>query len=304
MRCRSAAAFATGLALLLSAAAPAGASYPAPAEQRATGRGVTVVAVGDISCPPGAAATAGTCRQRATARLAARLDPHTVLTLGDLQYDTGTYLEYRLSYDASWGDLRPLTRPAPGNHEYGTPGALGYYRYFQHRQPGPPGWYAYRVGAWRMYALNSECGIVDCDAQRRWLGRQLVAHSRACTLMYLHRPRYSSGTDHGSDPSVQGLWRAADRHGVDVALAGHEHSYERFVRMDAAGNPTANGIQSFVVGTGGRSLYALGAPETGSVVRYNDDFGVLAMRLRADSYAWRFQTIAGTLVDSGARDCV
>lgn len=304
MRCRSAAACAIGLALVLSAAPPAAASYPPPAGQRAASHGVQVVAVGDIACPPGTATTSEACRQGATAGLATRLDPRAVLALGDLQYDTGAYRDYRHSYARSWGVLRPLTRPVPGNHEYGTSGAGGYYRYFRHRQPGQPGWYAYRLGAWRLYALNSECGIVDCDAERRWLRTQLVEHRRACTLMYMHRPRYSSGTEHGSDPTVQGLWRVADRHGVDVALAGHEHNYERFVGMDATGNADPDGIQSFVVGTGGHSLYPFGTAETGSVERYNDDFGALAMRLRAGSYTWRFKTITGTPVDSGAGDCV
>jgi hypothetical protein len=262
------------------------------------------VAVGDIACPPGATKTVTTCRQGATARLARRLDPRAVLAVGDTQYDTGAFRAYRRSYDRTWGALRSVTRPAPGNHEYGTPGARGYYRYFRNRQPGPPGWYAYRLGAWRLYALNSECTRVDCEAQRLWLLSDLASHPRDCTLMYMHRPRYSSGGEHGSDASVAELWRVADHQGVDVALGGHDHDYERFVRMDADGNPSADGIQSFVTGLGGKSLYGFGAAETGSVVRYNDDFGVLAMQLRPGSYTWRFKSIGGELVDSGRRACV
>ena len=295
-----------GLAVALLAsgasAAPGGAAPSAGDGTRE--RRVTIVAVGDIACSPGAARTASSCRQGATARLAARMHPTAVLALGDTQYDTGAYRAYQHSYHRSWGALRPITRPVPGNHEYGTPGARGYYRYFGDRQPGRPGWYAYRLGAWRLYALNSECSRVDCEAQRLWLLTDLATHPRACTLMYLHRPRYSSGGEHGSDASLQALWEVADMQGVDVALAGHDHSYERFVRMDAAGNPSADGIQSFVSGLGGKSLYRFGAAATGSLIRYNDDFGVLAMRLRAGSYAWRFKTIGGELVDSGSRSCV
>ena len=299
-------ALAQGLVVVLLAS---GASVPAagaqPSSVQRTGdRGVKIVAAGDIACLPGAATTATTCRQGATARLAARLDPTAVLALGDTQYDVGAFSAYRHSYDLTWGALRPVTRPVPGNHEYGTPNARGYYRYFRQRQPGPPGWYAYRLGAWRLYALNSECDAADCEAQLVWLLSDLASHPRACSLMYLHRPRYSSGSEHGSDPSVRALREIADEHGVDVALAGHEHNYERFVRMDAAGNPSGDGIQSFVVGTGGKSLYPFGAVESGSVVRYNDDFGVLALGLRRRSYAWRFKTIGGQLVDSGSRSCV
>ena len=34
------------------------------------------------------------------------------------------------SYGPSWGRLKSITRPVAGNHEYGTPGAAGYFDYF------------------------------------------------------------------------------------------------------------------------------------------------------------------------------
>lgn len=266
-------------------------------------RGVKVVAAGDIACPPAAAKADRQCRQGATARLARRMHPAAVLTLGDLQYSRGDIDEFRGSYARSWGRLRPRTYPTPGNHEYETPGAAGYYRYFRKRQPGPPGWYAYRLGAWRLYSLNSECGAVNCDAERRWLHRDLRRHRRQCSLMYMHEPRYSSGTAHGGTTKVQGLWRVAYKQGVDVALAGHEHNYERFRRLDHRGRTVADGIVSFVVGTGGRSLYNLGDARHGSVVRYNEAFGVLALRLRDGSYRWQFKTIGRNVIDRGSHRC-
>jgi acid phosphatase type 7 len=54
----------------------------------------------------------------------------TVWTAGDNVYDTGTAAEFTNCYEPSWGRHKARTRPTPGNHDYGTPGATGYYGYF------------------------------------------------------------------------------------------------------------------------------------------------------------------------------
>ena len=43
-----------------------------------------------------------------------------------------------------------------------------------------------------------------------------------------------------------------------MVLSGHDHDYERFAPLDVAGRPSAAGVREFVVGTGGRSHYAIG----------------------------------------------
>ena len=53
-----------------------------------------------------------------------------VLALGDIQYEDGAGADFDLSYDPAWGRVKAITRPVPGNHEYHTPGAAGYYDYF------------------------------------------------------------------------------------------------------------------------------------------------------------------------------
>ena len=63
---------------------------PAQAREAAAETSATVVAVGDIACPPGKRRTATTCRQRATYRQAAALAPDRVLVLGDEQYQKGS----------------------------------------------------------------------------------------------------------------------------------------------------------------------------------------------------------------------
>lgn len=266
--------------------------------------GPRVVAVGDIACEPGASASADSCRQAGTARLARSFDPRRLLLLGDLQYQDGRLAEFQNSFAKSWGRMRARIRPVPGNHEYHTRRARGYYRYFQDQSPPHPGYYSFRVGSWRVYALNDSCDFVDCDREERWLDRTMSEHPARCSIIMMHRPRYSSGAEHGSSTTVKGFWEVALRHRTDIALAGHDHGYERFRRMDADRDPARRGLVSFVSGAGGKSLYDFARPRPGSQDRYNKSAGVLVLRLGERRYAWKFRTVDGRTVDAGVRSCV
>jgi len=267
-----------------------------------TASGVTVVAVGDVACAAGEPTTATKCRQADTARLTRAIDPAHVIALGDLQYQSGTLTQFRASYDASWGSLKPITKPLPGNHEYYTRGAAGYYRYFDRSAPG---YYAWSVGRWRIYNLNSNCDKISCAAETDWFRRQLSRYPRKCTIVAMHHPRFSSGLEHGNNPSVGRFWKVAYNHRVDIALAGHDHDYERFARLSPGGDvQPSRGIQSFVSGAGGKSLYHLGTRKKGSKVFRAGVPGVLQLRLDPGSYSWKFRTVDGRTPDSGSRTCV
>jgi 3',5'-cyclic AMP phosphodiesterase CpdA len=227
-----------------------------------------------------------------------------VLPLGDTQYETGARDDYRASYHPTWGKFRDRSYPVVGNHEYLTRGAAGYFGYFGERAHGPRGYYAYNLGRWRMYALNNQCPQISCQTERRWLRRDLREHPRRCTLAAMHHPRFSSG-EQGNSPTRAGFfWPLLDRHQVDVVLAGHDHVYERFARMTNAGHVSRDGIQSWVVGTGGKSLRTFTMVHNGSRARSNERAGVLFMRLRPRSYTWRYRTIDGETRDAGRARCV
>lgn len=263
-----------------------------------------VVAVGDIACQPGRAVSRTTCRQSATALLARQLDPDLVLTLGDNQYEQGTYEQYLASYDPTWGRLLDRTRPALGNHEYRDRDARGYYTYFADRQPGPPGYYRVAVGEWQVFILNSNCDRIDCRAQASWLSREMTANPSTCSAVVLHHPRFSSG-EHGSNPSMQQLWAVAYAHRNDVVLSGHDHDYERFRPMNPRGGvETARGMVEFVSGAGGKSLYSAGRRVPGSVYFQARAHGVLSLDLSSTRFAWTFRSIHGEEMDAGSRPCV
>ncbi len=271
-----------------AAAAPA--DRPAP----------VLVAAGDV-------ASCGSRGDTATARL---LGPRAaVALLGDGAYRAGSPREYARCYHPTWGRAKERTRPVPGNHDYNTPGAAGYFGYFGAAagEPGA-GYYAYGLGAWRVVALNSNCAEVGgCHAgspQERWLRAELAAHPAACALAYWHHARFSSGAEHGGTAEVAPLWRALQDAGAEVVLSGHEHAYERFAPQDADGNADpARGIRQFVVGTGGAEPHAPGAPRPHSEARAAGTAGVLRLRLRPGGYKWRFVAVDGSAVDEGRGRC-
>lgn len=268
----------------------------------ATATTATLVAVGDIACPPGSTSTSTTCQQAATAHYAATLNPSAVLALGDLQYEKGSYYGFNHSYANSWGALKGITKPVVGNHEYYTSHADGYYAYFP--AVARPGYYVFTLNGWRIYVLNSNCDRISCATENTWFDNQLTAHPSACSIMAMHHPRYSSGKEHGSSTVPRPFWRTAYRHHLDIALAGHDHDYERFKRLDGDGTYRTNGIVSFVVGTGGKSLYHLGTRRYGSQFFQATRFGVLKLTLGAGTWSWDYRGTGGRSLDSGTRSCV
>lgn len=263
--------------------------------------GALLVGAGDI-------ASCANDHDAATARLVERLDA-AVFTAGDNAYEAGTRQEYADCYGPTWGRFRDRTHPVPGNHDYVTAGASGYFGYFG-AAVGAAGrsWYAYEVNGWRVYALDSDCqldgGCDDGSPELAWLRADLAAHPTRCVLAIWHHPRFSSGR-HGDDPAVQPLWAALVAAGADVVVAGHDHLYERFARRgaDGAADPSG-GIREFVVGTGGRELYEFHSIGPTSEVRDASTYGVLALTLWPDRYAWRFLPAEGaTFTDSGSESC-
>jgi hypothetical protein len=71
--------------------------------------------------------------------------PGTVFTLGDNAYDDGSATAFTREYDPYWGRQKARTRPTPGNHDWETAGAAGYFGYFG-ANAGPSGLLQLRSG--------------------------------------------------------------------------------------------------------------------------------------------------------------
>ena len=260
--------------------------YPASAAS------VVLVGAGDIS-------TCDNNNDEATAKLLDGISG-TVFTTGDNVYSSGSYSQYTSCYQPTWGRHKSRTKPVPGNHEYSTSGAAGYFKYFNN----VPAYYAYNLGDWRVYALNSEIDVSSTSAQVKWLKNDLAANPKRCVLAYWHKPRWSSGSEHGSSSKYQPLWKTLSDAGAEIVLSGHEHNYERFKEMNASGSASSPGLREIVVGTGGASHYGFGSALSTSQVRNSSTYGVLKLTLNSTSYSWKFVPVAGkTFTDSGTTNC-
>jgi calcineurin-like phosphoesterase family protein len=263
------------LAVLACLAAPAAASAADP----------VIGAAGDIACAS-FSATSTSCQQKATSDLLVGAGYAKVLSLGDEQYENGTLAAFNTYYEASWGRVKAITAPVPGNHEYQTSGASGYYSYFGALAgPSGKGYYSFDLGSWHLVGLNSNCSKVSCSAgsaQEQWLRSDLAAHPRQCVLAFFHHANLSAPTT-----ALRQAFLAA---GGDVILTGHNHVYRRLGPRDASLNADPAGYREFIVGTGGKSVS--GSP-----------FGILQLTLHSASYDWKFISIAHATGDTGSASC-
>jgi calcineurin-like phosphoesterase family protein len=214
-----------------------------------------LVAVGDIACEPdnaensgnpaavkcGGSGIGGQTAEYATAQEAYSMQPDLVAILGDEQYQVGKLSDFEQSYEQTWGGLKMLQRPAPGNHEYyaytkkgdneAAQNGNGYFAYFNgHDAAGTPnaegqagddtstnqGWYSYDLGHWHIISLNIECNSAafhnDCSTtdggvlagETSWLAHDLEQDHAPCTLAYWHQPTFSSTASPFTSDSQEG----------------------------------------------------------------------------------------------------
>ena len=285
----------TGSATIEATVGPAAASAGVTVGPRPAS--VTLVGAGDI-------ASCGGGGDEATANLLDAI-PGTVFTAGDNVYERGSATEYTQCYAPSWGRHKGRTRPAPGNHEYLTTGASGYFGYFGSAAgDADKGYYSYDLGGWHVVMLNSNLNAGAGSPQETWLRADLAAHTQRCTIAIWHHPRFSSGP-HGGSAAMQSLWKALYEAGADLVVTAHDHLYERFAPQNADGQlDAARGIREFVVGTGGATAYAVVSPAPNSEVRSSGTRGVLKLTLYPDRYDWKFVPVSGsTFTDAGSASC-
>src|SRR5256884_1338430 len=272
-----------------------------PAADLAAGTGpVTLVGAGTIA----------KCGQVGAAAPANLLDaiPGTVFAAGDNAYDNGTPTQYATCYGLTWGRHKARTQPAPGDLDYKTANASGYFGYFGAAAGNPKqGYYSYDLGAWHIVVLNTGSSslvpFTATSAQVQWLKADLAAHPARCTLAYWHNPLFDSKD--APNTAVRPLWDPLYAAGADVLVNAHYAFYERFAPQTPAGvADPAQGIREFIVGTGGAEVMSFGTIRANSQVRNSGTFGVLRLTLDDARYSWQFVPVAGkTFSDSGSTSC-
>lgn len=292
--------------ILLSAVLAATCSKSPAAPSVGTSPGAPAPAAGVAMAPQilVGAGDIGRCGSPGAEQTAALLDGigGTVFTAGDNAYPNGRDEDFRDCYAPNWGRHRNRTYPSPGNHEYETPGASGYFGFFGPRAGSREGYYAYSLGSWRIFSLNSEAPSSPGSPQARWLETELASAGSGCQAAYWHRPLFSSG-DHGDNRDMAELFRILHRAGVEFVIAGHDHHYERFARMNADGvvDPI-KGVRAFVAGTGGTPTEAPLRLRAGSETQLAA-WGVVRFDLTSTGYTWQFVQVGGAIGDAGSDEC-
>ena len=123
-------------------------------------------------------------------------------------------------------------------------------------------YYSFDYGPVHFVALDTEFAFQDTTRraeQVRWLEADLASTTQPWIVAVLHRAPYSSGGEHGSSPDVRAAFGPLfERYGVDLVLAGHEHTYERTVPLRESTNTADAFVTYIVTGGGGAPLYSSG----------------------------------------------
>ena len=256
---------------MLVLAVIAGSARQVPSARADSEVPLRVAAVGDIACKDPPKQNRSVCQYDDVADTIAAGDYDKLLVLGDVQYEYGEYRNFVENYDVYWGRFLPITAPAAGNHDWGTEGAAGYFRYFGDLAPGP--WYSFELSdGWHVVVLDStlcRAGGAECgpgSEQYEWLEADLAASDAACTIAMWHHPRWAwfkyQKADWTQDYELRRsspLYKVAYRGGVDLLLAGHDHNYSRWMPADPTGAYDPDrGITQFISGAGGRNLNGFG----------------------------------------------
>ena len=241
------------------------------------------------------------------ASLATSFNPNLFLYLGDV-YEDGTVAEYYNWYGTggtNFNSLYSITDPTIGNHEYTGSQAPGYFDYWNN----VPNYYSFDAGGWHFISLNSNASRFPVDinsAQYAWLSQDLAANSGACTIVYFHHPLFNIGPE-GPTTAMSDIWALMAQNNVSIVLNGHDHDYQRWVALDANGQPSPSGITEFVAGGGGHGTQTI--LNSDSRVVYSNDlspqaFGALKLALNPGGASFAYINSSGIILDSGVVPCV
>lgn len=215
------------------------------APEPGSGDRVRIVALGDLGSQTG--------DQFAVLEQIQNVPYDLALVAGDLAYEKGTLSDHENNFFAVYSEV---LRNIPffvisGNHDYASDGGIFREVFALFENGGPSGverWYSFDWGDVHIVALDTE--KVD-EVQAAWLEEDLATNSQPWTIVFLHRPAFSSGS-HGSTGSVQTHFVPLfARYGVDLVLAGHDHDYERTKAIDD--------VTYVVTGSGGRGTRPVGS---------------------------------------------
>ena len=142
----------------------------------------------------------------------------------------------------------------------------------------------------RFFAIDTN--YVD-QKQLEWLDKELAASGSDWKIVFFHHPLYSSGATHGSAELQRDLLEPVFlKHGVNVAIMGHEHFYERIKPQ--------KGVAYFIIGSSAK--LRKGDLRKSALTAFGNDAEYAFMIAEIVGDEMYFQTIndKGVTLDSGS----
>lgn len=194
-----------------------------------------------------------------------------VIANGDLAYQMATYASIDANY---YGVYRQMMAQVPffaslGNHEYYTDNASPMLLGRVTPTAGVPAsdagrYYSFDWGNAHFVALDSNAPLDDAIAgtgsMLTWLDQDLQSTGQFWRIVFFHHPGYATG-EHQDEPPAgevrQAIVPILEKHGVQLVLNGHEHTYQRTHELleGKAVAPNSGGIVYLTSGGGGAGPY-------------------------------------------------
>lgn len=212
------------------------------------------------------------------------------------------------------GDLPDvmLVAPALGNHEYfeefeDTPQerrvlAAHWPRTFALPSNGASHEHTGKTTYWfdangvRVVVLDgtSALDLDSAQAQADWLDGVLTGNPNRWTLALIHQPIYSPRGRGASDKLREALQPVIERHGVDLMLQGHDHTYGR-----RAGDAPGAVLPQYIVSVTGPKQYRLSDEAKRTMDPTAEDTQLFqVLRIDGDKLYYEARTATGRLYDA------
>ncbi|MFT6397622.1 MAG: hypothetical protein ACJAYU_002376 [Bradymonadia bacterium] len=204
-------------------------------------------------------------------------DVRFLVSTGDLVTNASPWEEWQTEFFEPalplMGDIPYYT--ALGNHEGNHE---SYYYYLD--LPGNESWYSVEYGDLELFAINSSALYDATSPQGQWLDAALAASTATWKVVFFHHPPYACTP--ARKPGDLGIQEhvvpVLERHGVQLALLGHDHLYGR--------SRTLNGVTYVITGGGGAPQYPSEPDEINEICRTEYHYCIVdvepsELRLRA-----------------------
>jgi len=142
----------------------------------------------------------------------------------------------------------------------------------------------------RFFALDTN--YVDTK-QLEWLDKELSASGSDWKIAFFHHPLYSSGGTHGSADAQRELLEPIFlKYGVNVAIMGHEHFYERLKPQ--------KGVAYFILGSSAKLRKGDLNKTQMTAVGNDSDYAFMLVEIDGDEMHFQAISDKGATIDAGS----